>query len=85
MKHTRIINDRNSNTNIFSYLFGILKVKIYTEHRGENAGYKCFVYITILGKEVLRWFYRDTYSRQFYLIKHKEILAIPAIIDNDEN
>ena len=78
MKHYRIIKDKvesnpfsdiedNSITNIFSYMLGIFKIKIYTEYRGENAGYKCFVYIYIFGKRVLHWFYRDEYARDFYL------------------
>lgn len=71
MKHYRITENEpntedNSATNVFSYMLGIFKIEIYTEYRGEGAGYKCYVYIYIFGNEVLRWFYRDTYARDFY-------------------
>lgn len=65
MQHKRIL-EGESVTNHFSYLAGIVKISIYSEYRGDSAGYKCFVSVYIFGNKVLHWFYRDEYSRSFY-------------------
>ena len=59
--------DKEDITTIFTSLFGILKIKVHAEYRGEKVDeYKHFVNVYLFGKIVLSWIYRDKIVRDFY-------------------
>ena len=61
-------NTKYNVTNIFKFLLGMLQIKVYAEYRGSTVDdYKHFVTISLFGKSVLTWIYRDKYIRDFYI------------------
>lgn len=70
VNYTQSIEGYDVYTTIFSFLLGILTIKIFAEPRIVENGvvqeYKFFVYVKLFGFTVLYWTYRDKYIRDFY-------------------